>query len=1093
MRLPSYALGNRVVICVAVAMLCVWGLLSFQASPRRETPEFTIRVCVITTSWPGATVETIEQLVSEPLEQAVSSIDEVDKIETTVTPGLSVIKVQIEDQVASSKIANLWDEIRAEVARVRLPTNEGCSPAVVNSNYGDTAIWMLALYQDQGQPPEHHYSSRQLEVFADQLRDQVKLLPDVADAQLHGVQEEVIYLEADSRAWSKLQLTTDELAMRISQRNIVSSGGTMDLPIGRVNLKPSGNYSAVDQINRLVVARDDAGSPVYLEDLGIRARRAYAEPASELDRYTKVAGSRVDGAECVLLAISMKAGRNVVQLGEQLRETVDRAHRSMLPADVKTSLIIDTPRKVGTTISDFVINLLQSVGLVLLVAVLLIGVRIALIMAAAIPVVMLGSFAFMRLVGVQLEQMSIAALIISLGMLVDNVIEVADNTLRLLHEGVSRRKAALQGAAQIGFPILIATLTTIAAFVPMVIALEGAGKEYVFSIPAVVTIALSLSWVLAMTLTTVLCYWFLRHSAGQAPLAWMSSRIGGLLKKRKKGAVATDAVAPTGLYQRLARKAVDFKLVTVALALGGFVFAIFLLATGRIGSQFFPASVQDKLMVEVYLPDGATIEQTSAKCREVEQLILAISRSDGQERVRDVLTMVGNGGPRFELGFDPADPASSYAALLVHTTDPLFVEPLIEEIRLRSLGEVAGARIRPSKFGMGPPVTNPIGVRIVGPGFADIQKMREIADHALSVFRESSRTWDVTQNWGNLGLELQVAVDESKATTAGVSSANVASSLDAYYSGKFLTTFREGDHQVPLYFRWHPEERQDLDAVALSPIEGARGKVPLEAIATTELGFVPAKITRRDINRIIEVTARPTAGHLANVVLLEDIWPKMEDYRATLPEGFDIQIAGELEETASAQGQMGLSFQITLALLILLLIIQYNSLSKAFLILVTIPLATTGSFVGMWLFGLPMGFMEMLGLLALVGIVLNAAIVYVEFAEMQIKSRLSDGRDLAPSDQRSYSGLTRSAFRECLAEAGQLRLLPIALTTLTTAGGLLPLAMSGGPLFEGMATAIIAGLLVGSVLTLFVLPALVALFVEWFRIRFVHESSVEAE
>lgn len=1107
MKLPDYALSHRVVVIVSVLVLCLWGALSFQASPRRETPEFTMRVAVITTVWDGATVETIEQLVAEPLEQAVFSIDEVDRVETTVTTGLSVIRVVIDDRVPAHKVESMWDEVRAEVATVRLPSNEGCGPAVVNSNFGDTAIWMLSVYQDQSQPEENHYSSRQIEVFADQLRDQIKLLPNVATAELHGVQNEVIYLETDPRSWSKLALTTDELAMRISQRNIVTSGGTIELPVGRVNIKPSGNYSAVDQINRLVIARDAAGSPVYLEDLGIRARRGYEEPTRELDRYTNAApDAETEAAETVLIAITMKAGRNVVALGEQLRTTLDRAHQSMLPSDIKTALIVDTPRKVGQTIRDFVVNLMQSVVIVFLVAFLLIGLRIALIMAAAIPVVMLGSFALMRLIGVELEQMSIAALIIALGMLVDNVIEVCDNTHRLLQDGRPRREAALQGAAQIGFPILIATLTTVAAFVPMIFALEGGGAEYVFSIPAVVTIALSVSWILAMTLTTVLSYWFLRHTTSQTPLVWLASQLGRLVPKRlRPGRNSTSndpasndpasndpatAEPPISLYQRLAAKAIDFKLLTVGIAVAGFAFALFLLATGRIGSQFFPASVQSKLLIEVYLPDGATIAQTSDKCREVERMILGLQRPDEPARLRDIVTMVGNGGPRIELGASPADPASNYGALLVHTTGPEFVDPLIHEIRQHVLTGISGARIRPIKYGMGPPVDNPIGVRIVGPGFADLRKMRDIADHVQNVFRASQRTWDVTQNWGNLGMQLQVAVDESKATTSGVSSANVSNSLAAYYSGKYLTTFREGDHQVPLYFRWHPNERRDLDAVAMSPIEGASGKVPLEAIASTELEFVPAKIKRRNINRVIEVSARPQDGFLANQVLLEDIWPELEQYRSSLPEGYDIEIAGELAESASSQQQMGLSFQITLVLLVLLLVIQYNSVSKTLMILITIPLATTGAFLGMWIFGRPMGFMEMLGLLALVGIVLNAAIVYIEFAEMRIRERVAAGTGLSGPNERSYSGLSRAAFRTALAEAGKMRLLPIALTTFTTAGGLLPLAMSGGPLFEGMATAIIAGLLVGSAMTLLVLPALVSLFVEWFGIRFVHEVEI---
>ncbi len=1097
MRIPAFALRNRVTVSVAVAMLCAWGVMSFSSSPRRETPEFTIRVCVVTTLWPGATVEKVEQLVADPLEEAVASIDEVDRIDTDVRPGQAVIRVTIDDQTPADAIANLWDEVRAEVAKVALPTAEGCRDPIVNSNFGDTAVWLLAVHQDSAAAAVHRYDARQLEVFAEMVRDDLKLVDGVADAQLWGVQRETIYLESDPRSWSKLGLTVDGLAARLAQRNIVTSGGTMHLAEGQVTLKPTGDYSTVDQIRDLVTGYDANGNPIRLRDVGIHVRRAFEEPSPMRARYTSLdSDDGADGVAAVVIAVTMKSGHNVVELGERLTVATERSRLTRLPADVRTRLVIDTPTKVRDTIDTFVVNLGQSIGLVLLVAVLLIGVRIAVIMAAAIPVVMLGTFALMRLFDVELEQISIAALIIALGMLVDNAIEVADNVHRLLGEGMPRRKAALEGARQIGFPILVATLTTIAGFAPMLIALEGAGKEYVYSLPVVVSIALSLSWVLAMSLTTVMSYWLLRHGGGRAPLPWLADRIQALWHRVLRRPAATATAEGSSLYGRICQLAIRGKVVTIGLAVAAFAGALWLLASGRIGTQFFPSAVQSKFVVEVYLPEGTTHAATDEKCREVEALLAELGGARAAEdgsgadnAILDVLSFIGSGGPRYELGFNPADPASNYAALLVHVHREADVAPLVEEMRRVANARVAGARIRAIEFAMGPSVSNPVGIRIVGPGFADLQTMRAIAEQAQTIFDSSDRLWDVSQSWGEYGLELRIDVDEARATPAGVSSADVARSLSAYYSGRLLTTFREGNHQVPVYFRWRPEERRDLDAVRTDPIEGIAGKIPLDAVAKTSLEHVPVKLTRRDNNRMIEVSGRPTPGHLANSVFLADVWPGLQGLAETLPPGYRIEIAGEQEESAKAQANMATSFQITLALLLLLLVIQYNSLAKPLLILITIPLATTGAFVGLWLFGAPMGFMEMLGLLALVGIVLNAAIVYVEFAEMVVAER----RDKGDAPGR-FAGLSRPAFREALRRAGELRLLPISLTTLTTAGGLLPLALDGGPLFEGMATAITCGLLLGSVMTLLVLPALVALFVEWFGLRLAHteEDAISA-
>ena len=406
----------------------------------------------------------------------------------------------------------------------------------------------------------------------------------------------------------------------------------------------------------------------------------------------------------------------------------------------------------------------------------------------------------------------------------------------------------------------------------------------------------------------------------------------------------------------------------------------------------------------------------------------------------------------------------------------------------REIKPIAGARVTTKRLGMGPAAA-PVELRITGDGFADIHELRRIADEVKLMLRDEPGTWDIADSWGVDGFQLDVDVDEEKANLSGVSNSAVADTLNAYFSGLQLTTFREGDHQVPVYFRLRPEDRRDLSGIDAAFVEGQNGKLPLNSVARITPSWQPGKIARRDQNRSIEVSAEVEEGISGNDVV-QRVWnsERMQELKKSLPVGYKIEIGGALEESQDASVQMVTSFGISFLCIVLILVIQYNGWSKTGVILTTLPLAVIGAWFGLWLMNSPLGFMPQLGLLSLFGIVLNTGIIFIEFADILIERKRDQ---LAVSNNLSgpIVGLTRQDFRECLVAAGKQRMLPIFLTTATTIGGLLPLALSGGPLWEGMSWLMIFGLIVATLLTLYIVPALYAIVVETFRIRPIEEAA----
>ncbi|MEO9932873.1 efflux RND transporter permease subunit [Rhodopirellula bahusiensis] len=1114
MNLPSLAVKYRPIVFSLAILAMAWGAMTYVTIPRREDPEFTIRVCVVSTSWPGAPAETVEELVTDKIEQNLTSIEEVKLTRSTTLTGQSTVFVELEDDIPPADIQNVWDKVRARVDLVAMPADH--VRPIVNDEFGDTAVLLLGIHQTPSKGraeirPGDRYSLRQLEEYAEDVQDALRLLPGIAKVDMFGQRSEAIFIETNLADWAQLELTTNQLESLADDRNIIQAGGELDTESGHFSVKTEGEFNAVDEITQIAstVRTSRGDNSVSLAELGLSVTRDYEDPANYVCRVGDAKGS----TPAVMLGITMKSGSNIIDVCEAAKNRVWELAEveQLLPPDIGVTAVSDQSESVAKKIRDVIINVVEAVLIVVVVVYLVVGFRTSFVMAANIPIVVVVTVGLISLFGVQLEQISLAAMIISLGLLVDNAVQVCDQARSNQIAGMEPFPAAIDGANTLAIPMLVGTLTTMAAFVPMLFSLEGGGKEYVYSLPVTVSTTLALSWVLAMSLCVILAGMFIRAPKADqtgSPVVATWNRVASWWPRRKRrSGQSTEAPAsnvgnpkqenlPFRVYGWLGGLAVRFKWLT-ALATLGLMISILTLP---VSSEFFPDADGTQFAVKVLLPETATIEQTDQVTRKVETILQRLGTENltengfAQPPLRSYRSLVGGGGSRWHLGWNPEPKSRSFAEILVRTNDGSVTKQFAQRVREISergdealgIEPIVGARIVPVRLALGPPA-DPLVFRISGNGFANPTVLRETADKLKRLVAEQPETWDVSDSWGVDGYQIQVAVEQDRAVLAGVTNSQIARTLNSYYSGLQLTTFREGDHEVPVYFRLKASERESVRGLQEAYVEGDRGKVPLASLAVLKPTFELAKIERRKMNRTIEVSSQMEPGVTGNDVVSRVLKSdEMRQLQEDLPTGYWIEPGGSYEESAKAGGQMMMSFAISFLLIVLCLIFQYNGWSKPLIILSTLPLALVGAWLGLYLSNKSLGFMPQLGILALFGIVLNTAIIFVEFADIVIAERARAKASTGEADG-PIVGLTKAEFRDCLIESGKQRMLPIFLTTATTVGGLVPLALSGGPLWEGLAWCMIVGLLLTTTLTLFIVPAFYAILVETFRVAPVNQ------
>ncbi|MEL7022227.1 MAG: efflux RND transporter permease subunit [Pseudomonadota bacterium] len=1011
MSLTSVAIRQNRVTSVLVTLLILAGVSAYIALPKAQDPGFIIRTAVVTTRLPGASPERVEQLVTDKIEKKAQEMPEVDNITSDSRSGVSIVKVNFKESYKDMR--PIFDDLRRKIDDVVEDLPDDVQGPFVNDEFGDVFGSVYALTGEG-------FDSAELKTIADEIRDQLLKEPDIAKVTIDGAQEEVVFVEYRNARLTELGLTPQSLSAALGNINILSSGGNLLSGRERIILEPTGNLESVNALRRTVINLP-SGEAVYLGDI-VDISRGYKDPPDNL--------TFVNGQRALAIAISLRDGGDILKLGERLDELIPQLEMRY-PWGVHIEKIWFQADLVTKSVDDFASNLMQAIGIVILVMVGFLGVRTGLVVAALIPSTMIITFWVMQLFGITINQISLAALIIALGLLVDNAIVMVESVLVKRENGMGTVDAAVQSGAELSTPLLVSSLTTAAAFTPIGLA-ESAVGEYTADIFYVVTIALLLSWILAMTIIPLLTTALLKVT----PKASTESAESGVLYTTYR------AILETALRFR-----VLFLVGTVA------TFFVGLFALGKVPAQFIAPSDDPVLTGKLEMPLGTAIEASTDAVEALNQFLhdKYFRPQSGEPVLSNWMIFVGTGGPRFVLSLDPPsqNPANSF--LIANTTTGAGVEEIISAVQQFLFETQPDMGNQMARLENGPPVGYPIQIRLSGP---EIDELYTLAGEITSELYAHPGVLSVKNTWGLQTKKLIVEVDQERALRAGVSNTDVAYSLRAGLTGIELTQYREDDQLIPVTMRSTASDRQDISKLdGLSIYSQATGtSVPLKQVADVRLAFEPGIVERRDRERTMTLQGQLNPGYTATEVNADFI-PWLAESSEAWRSGYKYEIGGESETSDEANASIVAKLPLAGMMMILLLVFQFNSVRRPIIILLTIPLGLVGVGIGLLIANSTMGFFTILGIIALSGIIINNAIVLIDRIKIE-----TDDLGKAPYD---------AVVAACLQ-----RLRPILLTTATTVLGMMPLWWGGTAMFKPMAITMIFGLLFATLLTLLVVPVL---------------------
>lgn len=1011
MNITALAIRNNRFTLLMLVLIVVAGLNTFNAMPRAYDPGFTVRTAQVVTYFPGASPQRVEQLVSSKIEEAAKELPELDYVTSESRTGVSIVQVNVKERY--TEMRPIWDNLRRKVEDKAQELPDGVIGPFTNDEFGDVYGIVLTITGEG-------LAYSELKTIADDVKRELQRVTDVAKVTILGAQDERIFVEYENARLAELGISPYQLAQMLQARNIVISGGAFNLGEERIVLEPSGNYESVDDIGDTLISTPASPRLLLLRDIAT-IRRGYIDPPSTLIHST--------GQRALAVAISMRDGGNNIALGERVTRHVD-SFLARYPYGVEFDLASFSPREVDRKVRDFVVNLLQAVAVVTLVMLVTLGLRTGLVVAVLIPTTMLLSLMVMGLFHIGLDQISLAALIIALGMLVDNGIVISEDIMVRMQQGKSATTAAIESAAELRMPLLIASLTTAAAFLPIFLA-ESTVGEFTASLFKVVTITLLCSWVIALTVIPLLCVRFL-----------------------KVASVTEDFSHPLyRLYRRALGTLLQYRVVTLVVT--GLVLVVMLKAAALLPNIFFPPSDRSYFKIELELPTSFAIESTEAVVADIErfmaqQLLVSETRDAGLE---SWVAYIGDAGPRFILTHRPKPGSTNYALIIANATSTEAIPTAMEAVRRYADDHHPDLTLKARLIENGMPIDNPVEVRLSG---TDSDRLFAAVEELRAQMQRHTGLQNVSDDWGQRIKKLQIDVDQARAQRSGVTSQDIAISLQASLNGMELTEYREGDQSIPVLLRTTDSNRQTLDKVeALSVYSQSSGRsIPLSQVANVEMRWDLAKVFRRDGVRTVTLGAQ-LAGDANAAAVVADLEPWLAERARQWGDSVSYAYGGEQENSGRANRSIAAKMGIAGMIILILLAAQFNSVRKTAIVLSTIPLSLIGVIGGLLLARSYFGFMTLLGIVSLAGIVINNAIVLLE----RIQIEQNDGRTPL----------------EAIVAAAQQRARPILLTTATTVLGLIPLYLGGGAMWEPMAVAIMAGLVVSTVLTLGIVPVLYAL------------------
>lgn len=1009
MNLAKLALDNSRITIIGMAMLVILGISTYLTYPSAEDPTIEIRTANITASYPGMSADRVEDLIAVPLEAAMREIAEIEDITSTSKTGSVKLEVEIYDHVAD--LEPVFQSIRNKVSDVRSSLPEGTVGPEVDDEVGLTAIATIALWSDGFSMPEMRDVARD-------TRDLLYSLEGIRKVEILGVQEERVYLEVTPAKLAEFGVSPQEIFGALEQQNIIQPGGEIVAGGRSVVIEPSGNFSSVEEIGAVVFRIPDTNRVLRLDEVVTITRETVDPPKIP---------SFFNNKPAIILSVSTIEGTNNLAFGEQLTALL-RDIEQDLPIGYVFEYASYQPDLIDDAVNGAVSNVYQTLAIVLVVVILFLGVKTGLIVGSFVPLTMLLGIIVMRFFEVELQRMSIAAMIIALGLLVDNGIVVAEDIRVRMERGAARMAAAADSAKSLAIPLLTSSLTTIFAFLPMLL-IEGASGDYIRSLAQVVGILLLGSWLLSMTVTPAMCAWFLT------------------VDRQPENATAEPVY--DGLIYTIYRKVLVLML-RWRLAFIGVLVASFFLAVqglGLVKTEFFPLGDRNQFLIYTDLEAGTDIRETESQMR---KLTAWLADKTVNPEITSHVAYVGYGGPRFFLALSPVDPDPHRGFVLVTTETFDDVNPVMDRANAFMADALPFARSDAKKMWFGATEPGLVAIRLIGP---DAEVLSERAERLQSAFHALPGTVGIKHDWENKILKLVVDVDQTRARRAGVTSTNVAAALHATFSGIELSDYREGDKIIPIVVRGTDELRFSLSGLQQVQVYSPTNNnfVSLGQVASVKPEWRYSRIKRRNQQRTLTVEARNP--DVPSPVLFESIRETLD--KLDLPAGHRWEIGGEIEDQAESNEKLFGNLPLAFAGIIILLIGQFNSFRKGGIIIATIPLIVIGGTIGLLVMNAPYGFMVLLGFFSLAGILINNGIVLID----RIQTEEEAGRE--PLD---------AVVTACLA-----RLRPILMTTLTTVLGLVPLILFGGALFYGMASVIAFGLVVATVITLGFVPVMYTL------------------
>ena len=1015
-NLSAWALGNRQIVVFLMLLVAAVGALSYGKLGQSEDPPFTFKAMVIQTYWPGATAEEVSRQVTERIEKKLMETGDYERIVSFSRPGESNVTFLALDSLRSRQIPALWSQIRKKIGDIRHTLPAGVQGPFFNDEFGTTFGNIYAL-TGQG------FDYAVLKDYADRIQLQLQRVENVGKVELIGLQDEKIWIELSNVKLATLGVPLEAVRQALQAQNTVMSAGFVETPDERVQLRVSGSFQSVEQIRDFPIRV--AGRTFRIGDVA-DVHRGFSDPPAPRMRFM--------GEPAIGLAVSMKEGGNILQLGTALEATFARLQQD-IPLGMELRKVSDQPAAVKTSVGEFVQVLIEALVIVLLVSFFSLGMRTGLVVALSIPLVLAMTFASMHYFDIGLHKISLGALVLALGLMVDDAIIAVEMMAIKMEQGYDRLKAASFAWTSTAFPMLTGTLITAAGFLPIATAQSSTG-EYTRSIFQVVTIALIASWIAAVMFVPLL---------GDKLLPDLARR-----HAQKYGGDGAHDPYATPFYQRVRRlieHCVRWRKTVIVLTLLLFVVAIGLFRL--VPQQFFPASTRLELMVDLKLAEGASLKATEAEVRRLEEMLKARAGID------NYVAYVGSGSPRFYLPLDQQLPAASFAQFVVLSESIEQREALRSWLIERLEQDFTSLRGRVSRLETGPPVGYPLQFRVTG---EHIDVVRELAREVAAKVRQNPHVTNVHLDWQEPSKVVWLNIDQDRARALGVSSQELSAFLQRTFTGTTASRFREDNELIEILLRGTEGERASLSLLPSLAIPTASGRsVPLAQVATLEYGFEEGVIWHR--NRLPTVTVRADIyGEQQPATLVRQIEPTLAEIRERLPGGYLLETGGSVEDASRGQASVNAGMPLFIVVVLSLLMIQLRSFSRTAMVFLTAPLGLIGVALFLLLFGQPFGFVAMLGTIALSGMIMRNSVILVD----QIEQDISAGHD-------RFHAIIDATVR---------RFRPIVLTALAAVLAMIPLSRS--VFFGPMAVAIMGGLIVATVLTLLFLPALYA---AWFRVR----------